>query len=93
MVTVYVLVFTTLSTTQATAAQVLETYRLRWQIELAFKRMKFLAQLGHLPKHDDHSSRAWLYAKLLLALLTEKMIRTARTISPWGYNLSPMVDR
>jgi hypothetical protein len=83
----YVLVFTTLSAKEATAAEVLETYRLRWQIELNFKRMKSIAQLGHLPKHDDRSSRAWLYGKLLLALLTEKMIRVARTVSPWGYNL------
>jgi len=85
----YVMVFTTLSREQATAAQVLEMYRLRWQVELAFKRMKSLIQLGHLPKRDDRSSRAWLYAKLLLALLTEKMIRMARTISPWGYCLAP----
>jgi len=83
----YVLVFTTLSAKEATAAEVLETYRLRWQIELNFKRMKSSAQLGHLPKYDDRSSRAWLYGKLLLALLTEKMIRVARTVSPWGYNL------
>jgi len=55
--------------------------------QLNFKRMKSIAQLGHLPKYDDRSSRAWLYGKLLLALLTEKMIRVARTVSPWGYNL------
>jgi|SRR5579859_8159209 len=83
----YVLVFTTLPSNEATAAEVLETYRLRWQIELSFKRMKSIAQLGHLPKYDDRSSRAWLYGKLLLALLTEKMVRMARTVSPWGYNL------
>jgi hypothetical protein len=40
---------------------------------------------GHLPKHDDHSSRAWLYGKLLLALLVEKAIRIGHDISPWGY--------
>jgi hypothetical protein len=83
----YVLVFTTLSA-QQTTAEILEIYRLRWQIELSFKRMKAIAQLGHLPKYDDHSSRAWLYGKLLLALLTEKMIRLARTVSPWGYLLT-----
>ena len=25
---------------------------MRWQIELVFKRLKSLAQLGHVPKHD-----------------------------------------
>jgi len=44
---------------------------MRWQIELEFKRLKSLAQLGHVPKHDDRSSRAWLYGKLLLTLLAK----------------------
>ena len=34
-----------------------------------FKRFKSLAQLGHLPKYDDDSAKAWLYGKLLVALL------------------------
>jgi len=49
--------------------------------------MKTLTQLGHLPKHDDRSARAWLYGKLLVALLTQKLIRIGRDISPWGYTL------
>jgi hypothetical protein len=81
----YVIVFTTLAA--ESAGEVLECYRLRWQIELAFKRMKTLAHLGHLPKHDDRSARAWLYGKLLVALLTQKLIRVGRDISPWGYSL------
>lgn len=83
----YVLVFTTLRSEEASAEKVLELYRLRWQIELSFKRLKSIAQLGHLPKYDDRSSRAWLYGKLFLALLTEKMTRVASTVSPWGYQL------
>jgi len=82
----YILVFTSYS--EGSAAQVLEWYRMRWQIELVFKRLKSLAQLGHLPKSDDSSARAWLYGKLLVALLTQKLIRTSRDISPWGYGLS-----
>jgi hypothetical protein len=81
----YVMVFT--SYQQGTATQVLQWYRMRWQIELVFKRMKSLLRLGHLPKYDDRSSRAWLYGKLLIALLTQKLIRTGRDISPWGYSL------
>jgi hypothetical protein len=81
----YVIVFTTWNA--APAQQILEWYRVRWQIELAFKRMKSLAQLGHLPKYDDHSSRAWLYGKLFVALLAQKLMRTGREISPWGYRL------
>jgi hypothetical protein len=29
-------------------------------IELVFKRLKSLAALGHLPKSDDQSARAWV---------------------------------
>jgi hypothetical protein len=79
----YVAVFTTDLTTPL--ATILEWYRVRWQIELIFKRFKSLAQLGHLPKSDAQSSRAWLYGKLFVALLTQKLIRTGRELSPWGY--------
>jgi Transposase DDE domain len=83
----FILVFTTLESRQLSGAEVLEWYRLRWQVELVFKRLKSLAQLGHLPKYDEQSSRAWLYGKLLVALLSEKLIRVGRSISPWGYLL------
>jgi hypothetical protein len=82
----YVIVFTTRSS--GSTADVLRSYRMRWQIEMAFKRLKSLAQLGHLPKHDDRSSRASLYGKLLVTLLAEKLIRIGRDISPSGYSLS-----
>ncbi len=35
---------------QGVAAQVLHWYRMRWQIELVFKRLKTLRRVGHLPK-------------------------------------------
>ena len=41
----YVLVFTTLPASAAGAEQLLEAYRLRWQVELTFKRMNFIAQI------------------------------------------------
>jgi hypothetical protein len=83
----YVMVFTTLPASEASGAQVLECYRQRWQIELTFKRLKSIIQLGHVPKQLDGSSRAWLYAKLLVALLAERLARVGNTISPWGYYL------
>jgi hypothetical protein len=83
----FVMVVTTLPEAQFSVAQVLEWYRLRWQIELVFKRLKSLAQLGQLAKHDERSVHSWLYGKLLLGLLTQKLIRVGRDISPWGYLL------
>ena len=76
----YVIVFTTRSS--GSTADVLRSYRMRWQIELVFKRLKSLAQLGHVPKHNDRSSRAWLYGKLLITLLAQKLIRIGCDISP-----------
>ena len=83
----YVILFTTLPKKEFPATEVLEWYRLRWQVELVFKRLKSLAGLGHLPKYDEESSRAWLYGKLFVGLLVEKLIQHANEISPWGYRL------
>lgn len=83
----FVMVLTTFPANEFPAKVVLEYYRFRWQVELLFKRFKQLAQLGHLPKYDDESSQAWLYGKLFVALLTEKLIAHARAFSPWGYGL------
>lgn len=82
----YVMVLSTFPAVYSTR-RVLEAYRLRWQVELVFKRLKQIAQLGHLPKHDPDSSQAWLYGKLLVALLTERVIHSATALSPWGYEL------
>lgn len=67
------------------AENVLGFYRSRWQIELSFKRMKSLLGLGHLPKKDPASARAWLHGKLLASLLVERVIQAANATSPWGY--------
>jgi len=88
----YVLVFTTLPSAAASTEQILEAYRLRWQVELTFQRLKSIAQMGHVPKHDDQSSRAWLYGKLFLALLSQKLARVGSAISPWGYLLPETTD-
>jgi hypothetical protein len=81
----YVMVLTTWPEDRFPAGIVLEWYRFRWQIELVFKRFKQIAELGHLPKYHDDSAKAWLYGKLLVALLTEKVIQQAQILSPWGY--------
>lgn len=83
----YVMVLTTLPEGEFGVDAVLQTYRFRWQIELVFKRFKQVAQLGHIPKHDPDTARAWLYGKLFVALLTEKILQQARAFSPWGYDI------
>ncbi len=60
----YVIVFTTFPAATFSAAEIPEWYRLRWQMELVFKRFKSLAQLGHLPNYDDDSAKAWWARRL-----------------------------
>lgn len=88
----YVMVLTTLPEAEFPAAVILQLYRFRWQVELVFKRFKQIAQLGHLPKHDPRSAKAWLYGKLFVAMLTEKLIQQARALSPWGYEVYDQLE-
>lgn len=53
------------------AANILETYRYRWQVEMYFKRLKSILGFGELPKKQVNSSLAWLNGKLMIALLVE----------------------
>jgi hypothetical protein len=48
---------------------VLALYRLRWRIELAFKRLKSLIGLKEPPGFDERSAKPWILAHLLLILL------------------------
>lgn len=82
----YILLATSLPSTISTV-QVLELYRRRWQIELAFKRLKGILGMGHLPKKDIQSCKAWLHGKLLVALLVQAALDEGRDFSPWGYPL------
>jgi len=71
----YVALFTTVPLSFISTSDVFALYRFRWQIELAFKRLKTLTGFGHLPKRDAASCRAWLYGKLFVGLLAESMAR------------------
>jgi hypothetical protein len=79
----YVIVVTTLM--QPGAGALMELYRRRWQIELAFKRLKSLLQLGHLRKTDPEGAMAWLQGKVLAACLIEQLMLIGERFSPWGY--------
>jgi len=83
----YIVVVTSLPEEQFSAQAVLKLYRMRWQIELAFKRLKSLLNTGHVPKVDPDSARAWMQTKLLTSLLIEKLLLEAEVFSPWGFVL------
>jgi hypothetical protein len=55
-------------------ADILALYRLRWRIELAFKRLKSLVGLKGPPGTDARSARAYVLAHLLMILLIEPLV-------------------
>jgi Transposase DDE domain len=83
----YIFVFTTVPAEQLATSQVLELYRLRWQIELAFKRLKSTLNLDEIPVKDDTLCKTFLAAKLLGALLVDELANRCQDFSPWGYGL------
>jgi len=83
----YFFVLTTMPAQSLSAAQALELYRGRWQVELVFKRLKSILGLGHLPKQEPQGALAWLQGKLFIASLVEVLIRAGESFFPWGYPL------
>ncbi|MDX8500664.1 transposase [Mesorhizobium sp. VK4C] len=51
---------------------VLTLYRFRWQLELAFKRMKSLTGLDALAAKKPELARARIYARLIIFLIAER---------------------
>jgi hypothetical protein len=81
----YIFLLTSLPAAQIKAAEVLELYRFRWQVELAFKRLKSLWGFGSVPAKDPDLARTYIYAKLLIAVLVEDLTQEVlRATPPWG---------
>jgi hypothetical protein len=70
----WVILVTSLSAEDFTTADVLALYRLRWRIELGFKRLKSLIGLKGPPGVDERSARPYVLAHLLMILLIEPLI-------------------
>lgn len=83
----YTFVLATPGVDDLSAAEILELYRARWQVELGFKRLKSLFDAGTAPSHDPEAVRSWIYAKLLAVLLIERLGEESRLFSPWGFPL------
>jgi IS4 transposase len=66
------------------ASEICAVYRLRWQIELAFKRLKSLARIDRIPTQTEAGGLSWLYPHLILALLTDDIARKSWDLSPFG---------
>ncbi|MDP2331487.1 MAG: IS4 family transposase [Reyranella sp.] len=80
----YILLLTSLPATVFPPADILAIYRFRWQIELAFKRFKSLAGLDLLPAKNPELARAWIYARLIVAIIAEQIAGQVPDSSPCG---------
>lgn len=80
----YVFVLTSAPVERLSAREILALYRFRWQVELAFKRLKSLLGLGDLPVKRRDLARTFILAKLLTALLLEEMTERCSAFFPSG---------
>ncbi len=79
----WVIMVTSLKRKDFATADVLALYRLRWRIELGFKRLKSLIGLKGPPGTDERSARPHVLAHLLTILLLEPLIDELETLPAW----------
>jgi IS4 transposase len=70
----WIILVTSLAPEAFTSTDVLTLYRLRWRIELGFKRLKSLIGLKGPPGTDDRSAKPYVLAHLLMILLLEPLV-------------------
>lgn len=80
----WVIIVTSLKPADFTTHDVLALYRLRWRIELAFKRLKSLVGLKGPPGSDERSARPYVLAHLLLILLLEPLLDEFEDSPRWA---------
>lgn len=78
----FFLLLTSVPRESLSAQRALELYRLRWQIEMTFKRLKGLLHLGDVPIKDRDLAQSYLCAKLLAALMLEDLTKDLLAFPP-----------
>jgi hypothetical protein len=81
----FVLLLTNLPTPTWPLAEVLGLYRLRWQIELAIKRLKSLLHIDRLRMQDPQLVQTYVLGKLLLALILDELTHQVAYHQPAWY--------
>ena len=80
----WVIMVTSLAPADYATEKVLELYRLRWRIEVAFKRMKSLAGLKGPPGECPLVAKAWVLCHLIVVLLTEAHLTALGDSPHWA---------
>jgi hypothetical protein len=66
--------FTDLASRRLSGDEMKRLFRVRWQIELLFKRLKSLLDLKELPTRKGPTARSWLLLKFLAAAVAQQML-------------------
>jgi hypothetical protein len=64
------------------ADEICAVYRLRWQTELTFKRLKTSLHMDRISTSTEKVSRSWLYPNRIFALLTDDICQEILETSP-----------
>jgi hypothetical protein len=83
----FIFVITDLPPDALPAHEALELYRLRWQIEVFFKRLKSILHIDKVRSSVEQTTRTYVYANILGALIVEELREAALAFFPWGYPL------
>jgi hypothetical protein len=83
-----VILVTSLTPEAFPTADVLALYRLRWRIELGFKRLKSLIGLKGPPGADERSAKPYVLAHLLIILLLEPLVDGIEDSPRWAEGLA-----
>lgn len=79
----WVILVTSLAADGYPAKDILDLYRWRWRIELAFKRLKSLVGLAAPPGFHEDSAKTWVLAHLLVILLLEPFVDELEDSPHW----------
>ncbi len=80
----YVMLFATAPEERLCLHLLFELYRLRWQLELAFKRSKSIEHLGRLPNFRADTIHSWIVGKLLCHELAARLATDKVAFPPGG---------
>ena len=70
----WVILVTSLRQEAFQSEDIFRLYRMRWRIELIFKRLKSLIGLRSPPAKDPALARSWILSHLLMMLLVEPLM-------------------
>jgi hypothetical protein len=79
----WVVLVTSLTPEAFSTTDILDMYRLRWRVELAFKRLKSAIGLKGPPGNNTRTARAFILAHLLMILLLEPLVDAFEDSPHW----------